>query len=157
MFYVGYLHYSSWQSSQMCSLYAIPVWLTEPAMAHCESYACPACTICISHCCAYQAQLVPWSYSSLSHTVYDLQWRLSLRLYMRKCHLIQVGFVVGTDGILPFLQRCLLEPWFMLGTFVVCFSAVQIMFELRTLEQRRHAAVQPSSMHHHAFTQTAHA
>ncbi|DBA77765.1 hypothetical protein WJX77_010553 [Trebouxia sp. C0004] len=66
-----------------------------------------------------------------------------------------VGFVVGTDGILPFLQRCLLEPWFMLGTFVVCFSAVQIMFELRSLEQRRQAAIQPSSTRFHAVTHTA--
>ncbi len=30
----------------------------EPAMARRESYASPACTICISHCSAYQAQLV---------------------------------------------------------------------------------------------------
>jgi len=31
---------------------------TEPAIAHCKSYACPACTLCVSHCSAYQAQLV---------------------------------------------------------------------------------------------------
>ena len=31
---------------------------TEPATAHCELYAYPACTIRISHCSAYQAQLV---------------------------------------------------------------------------------------------------
>ncbi len=99
---------------------------------------------------------VSFSYSSLSDMVYDLHCSLSLRLYMRVCDLVQVGFVVGIDGILPFLQRCLLEPWFMLGTFVVCFSAVQIMFEIRSLEQMRQAAVQPSSMHSHAVTQTAH-
>ena len=87
--------------------------------------------------------------------VYDMQCSLSMRLNMRICCLVQVGFVVGADGILPFLQRCLLEPVFMLGTFVVCFSAVQIMFEIRSLEQRRQAAVQPSSMHSHAVTQTA--
>lgn len=87
--------------------------------------------------------------------VYDLQRSLLLCLYHRFCDLVQVGFVVGTDGILPFAQRCLLEPWFMLGTFVVCFSAVQIMFELRSVEQRQQAAVQSSSMHSHAVTQTA--
>ena len=96
------------------------------------------------------------SYSSLSHMVHDLQQSLSLRLYVSFCDLVQVGFVLGTDGILPFLQRYLLGPWFMLGTFVVCFSAVQIMFELRSLEQKRQAAVQPSSMHSHAVSQTAH-
>ncbi len=90
--------------------------------------------------------------------VYDLHCSLSLRLYIKLWDLVQVGFVVGTDGISPFLQRCLLEPWFMLGTFVVCFSAVQIMFEIRSLEQlqRRQAAVQPSSTHSHAVTQTTH-
>ena len=48
---------------------------------------------------------------------------------------VQVGFVVGADGILPFLQQCLLEPYFVVGTLVVCFSSVQIMFELRKLEE----------------------
>ena len=88
--------------------------------------------------------------------VYDMQCSLSLPLNMRMCGLVQVGFVVGAHGILPFLQRCLLEPLFMLATFIVCFSAVQIMFEIRSLEQRRQAAVQPSSMHSQAVTQTAH-
>lgn len=64
--------------------------------------------------------------------------------------MLQVGFVVGTDGILPFLQQCLLEPWFVLGTTVVCFSAVQLMFEIRTLEQRHTIAVKSSSLHVHA-------
>lgn len=53
---------------------------------------------------------------------------------------MQVGFVVGTDGVVPFLQQCMLEPSFMLCTLVVCFSAVQIMFELRAIEQRQKVA-----------------
>ncbi|KAA6428329.1 MAG: hypothetical protein FRX49_01925 [Trebouxia sp. A1-2] len=88
---------------------------------------------------------------------HDLEWRLIGWAWLTCVFFTPeiVGFVVGTDGILPFAQRCLLEPWFMLGTFVVCFSAVQIMFELRSVEQRQQAAVQSSSMHSHAVTQTA--
>lgn len=50
--------------------------------------------------------------------------------------LVQVGFVVGTDGIAVFLKQCMLEPSFICCVLVVCFSAVQIMFELRVAEQR---------------------
>ncbi|KAL3156486.1 hypothetical protein ABBQ38_000790 [Trebouxia sp. C0009 RCD-2024] len=48
-----------------------------------------------------------------------------------------VGFVVGTDGIAPFLKQCMLEPSFVLCSLVVCFSAVQIMFEIRAMQQRQ--------------------
>ncbi|KAL3132194.1 hypothetical protein ABBQ32_008792 [Trebouxia sp. C0010 RCD-2024] len=48
-----------------------------------------------------------------------------------------VGFVVGTDGIAPFLKQCMLEPSFVLCSLAVCFSAVQIMFEIRVMQQRQ--------------------
>lgn len=63
---------------------------------------------------------------------------------------VQVGFVVGTDGIRPFLQQCVLEPWFVLCTMVVCFSAVQIMFELRTIEHRQKQVLKTAHMQAHA-------
>ena len=69
----------------------------------------------------------------------------------------QVGFVVGTDGILPFLQQCLVEPWFMFGTCLVCFSAVQIMLELRALEQKHGTRVQSISVRVHTSNHAAHA
>lgn len=49
-------------------------------------------------------------------------------------HLLQAGFVVGTDGIVPFLKQCMLKPSFVLCSLVICFSAVQIMFEVRAME-----------------------
>ena len=67
---------------------------------------------------------------------------------------MQVGFVVGPDGIMPFLQQCLTEPWFMLGTSIVCFSAVHIMFELRIMNHRSEAAASKAdSLKFHASSQ----
>ena len=63
--------------------------------------------------------------------------------------------MVGVDGVVPFLQQCLLEPEFMLGTLVVCFSAVQVMFELRTLEQTQSAAARSTSLCLHASSHEA--
>ena len=64
--------------------------------------------------------------------------------------LLQVGFVVGTDGIVPFLKQCTLEPSFVLCSLVVCFSAVQIMFEIRAMEQRQIKV--PKASHQQAHT-----
>ena len=44
--------------------------------------------------------------------------------------------MLGIDGIEPFIRMCMLEPTFVLGSLVVCFSAVQIMLETRAVEQR---------------------
>lgn len=65
---------------------------------------------------------------------------------------VQVGFVVGTDGIVPFLKQCMLQPLFVLCTLVVCFSAVQIMFELRAIEQEQKQVPQTAHVQAHALS-----
>lgn len=65
---------------------------------------------------------------------------------------LQVGFVVGTDGIKPFLKQCLSQPLFTLCTLVVCFSAVQIMFELRAIEERQKQVAKTTHMQAHTVS-----
>ena len=65
---------------------------------------------------------------------------------------VQVGFVVGTDGIVPFLKQCMSQPLFVLCTLVVCFSAVQIMFELRAIEQGRKQVLETAHVQAHALS-----
>ena len=47
-----------------------------------------------------------------------------------------MGFVVGVDGIKAVLIGCLTDAWFVAGTMLVCYAAVQIMFEIRNCEER---------------------
>ena len=51
-----------------------------------------------------------------------------------------MGFVVGVEGIIPVLSSCLSDLGFLVGVIGVCYSAVQIMFEIREWEQRAELA-----------------
>ena len=51
-----------------------------------------------------------------------------------------MGFVVGVEGIIPVLSSCLSDLGFLVGVIIVCYSAVQIMFEIREWEQRAELA-----------------
>ena len=44
--------------------------------------------------------------------------------------------MVGLDGIQAVLIGCLSDSWFLAGTVVVCYSAVQSMLEIRRCEHR---------------------
>lgn len=48
-----------------------------------------------------------------------------------------VGFVLGLDGIKPFLQQVLGQPQFLPVVLLACFCGVQLMFALRDVEKQR--------------------
>jgi D-alanyl-lipoteichoic acid acyltransferase DltB (MBOAT superfamily) len=48
-----------------------------------------------------------------------------------------VGFVLGLDGVLPFLQQVLGQPRFLPLVLVACFCGAQLMFGLRDWEAVR--------------------
>lgn len=89
-----------------------------------------------------------YSKSAVGNASHSMDFASSCDCTLRLHFAVQVGFVVGTDGVVPFLQQCMLEPSFVFGTLVVCFSAVQIMFELRAMEQRQKV---PKATHLQAY------
>ena len=46
------------------------------------------------------------------------------------------GFVLGPEGLLPFLNELTHSPGSIAACLVVFFAATQIMFELRRVEKR---------------------
>lgn len=62
--------------------------------------------------------------------------------------------MVGVDGIMPVMSECLTDMWFLAGVVVVCYSAVQVMFEIRGLESKTwlgSAATDAHSAKQHQF------
>ena len=61
--------------------------------------------------------------------------------------------MVGLDGIKAVLIGCLSDIWFLAGTVIVCYAAVQIMFEIQRCEDR--TSIPFESAHKPVLTGTA--